>query len=103
MTPDGTQPSTPFQIPPPETAVDASSPVLGLSLMSVQEIQSQLVKLNSQEQADAARFLETLRQTHTPEFARELADRHREMDAGRKISEAELARILAAKPATPRS
>jgi hypothetical protein len=71
--------------------------------MSVQEIQSQLTKLTPQEQEDVARFLARLRQTHTPEFARELAERHREMDAGRKISEAELARILAAKPATPRS
>ncbi len=66
--------------------------------MSVQEIQAQLTKLSPQEQADVARFLETIRETHAPEFARELAARHREMDAGRKISEAELARILAAKP-----
>ena len=71
--------------------------------MSVQEIQSQLLKLTPQEQADIAKFLEAIRQTQTPEFARELAERHREMDAGRKISEAELARILAAKPAIPRS
>jgi hypothetical protein len=71
--------------------------------MSVQEIQSQLAKLTPQEQVDIARFLETLRQTHSPEFARELAQGHREMDAGRKISETELARILAAKPAAPRS
>lgn len=71
--------------------------------MSVQEIQSQLTKLTPQELAKVARFLESLRQTHTPEFARELAEGHREMDAGRKISEAELARILAAKPAAPRS
>jgi len=71
--------------------------------MSVQEIQSQLAKLTPQEQAAVARFLETIRQTHTPEFARELAEGHREMDAGRKISEAELARLLAARPAVPRS
>lgn len=71
--------------------------------MSVQDIQTQLAKLTPQEQEDVARFLATLRQTHAPEFARELAERHREMDAGRKISEAELARILAAKPAAPRS
>ena len=71
--------------------------------MSVQEIQSQLTKLTPREQADVARFLDTLRHTHSPEFARELAERHREMDAGRKISEAELARILAAKPAAPRA
>jgi hypothetical protein len=32
-----------------------------------------------------------------------LAERHREMDAGRKISEAELARILAAKPTAPQT
>ncbi|MBS0633459.1 MAG: hypothetical protein JSS11_16235 [Verrucomicrobia bacterium] len=64
--------------------------------MSVQEIQSQLAKLTPQEQASVARFLETLRQTHAPEFARELAQGHREMDAGRKISEAELAKLLAA-------
>ena len=69
--------------------------------MSVQEIQSQLTKLSPEEQAGVARFLDSLRQTNTPEFARELAERHREMDAGRKISEAELARILAAKPAAP--
>lgn len=71
--------------------------------MSVQEIQSQLAKLTPDEQAAVARFLDTLRQIHTPEFARELAERHREMDAGRKVSEAELARILAAKPAAPRA
>jgi hypothetical protein len=71
--------------------------------MSVQEIQSQLVKLNSQEQADVARFLETIRQTHTPEFARELAEGHREMDAGRKISETELAHLLSTHRNTPRS
>lgn len=71
--------------------------------MSVQEIQSQLTRLTPAEQADVARFLDSLRQTHTPEFARELAERHREMDADRKISEAELARILAAKPAAPRA
>jgi len=70
--------------------------------MSVHEIQSQLTKLTAQEQADVARFLETLRQTQSPEFARELAQGHREMDAGRKISEAELARILAANRAAPR-
>lgn len=69
--------------------------------MSVQEIQSQLTKLSPEEQAGVARFLDSLRQTNTPEFSRELAERHREMDAGRKISEAELARILAAKPAAP--
>lgn len=69
----------------------------------MQEIQSQLTKLTPREQADVARFLDTLRHTHSPEFARELAERHREMDAGRKISEAELARILAAKPAAPRA
>ena len=49
-----------------------------------------------------ARFLDSLRETHSPAFACELAERHREMDAGRRVSEAELARILAAKPATPR-
>jgi hypothetical protein len=71
--------------------------------MSVQEIQSQLTKLTPDEREDVARFLDTLRQTHSPEFARELARRHGEMDAGRKISETELARILTAKPAAPRS
>ena len=70
--------------------------------MSVQEIQSQLTKLTPEEQAGIARFLDSLREIHSPEFARELAARHREMDAGRKVSEAELARILAAKPAAPR-
>jgi ABC-type polar amino acid transport system ATPase subunit len=69
--------------------------------MSVQEIQAQLTKLTPQQQADIARFLETIRETHSPAFARELAERHKAMDAGRKISEAELARILAAKPAAP--
>ena len=66
--------------------------------MSVKEIQAQLTKLSQQEQADVARFLETLQQAHSPEFRRELAQRQREMDAGRKISEVELARILSAKP-----
>ena len=70
--------------------------------MSVQEIQSQLAKLSPQERAAVARFLESLRETHSPDFARELTQRHHEMDAGRKITEAELARILAAKPAPPR-
>lgn len=70
--------------------------------MSVQEIQSQLTKLSPQEQADIARFLETIRHTHSPEFARDLAQGHREMDAGRKISEAELAQLLAAYRSTPR-
>ncbi|MFA6287281.1 MAG: hypothetical protein WC661_07815 [Opitutaceae bacterium] len=70
--------------------------------MSVQEIQSQLTKLTPQEQADIAKFLETIRQTHTPEFARDLAQGHREMDAGRKISEAELAQLLSAHRTTPR-
>lgn len=70
--------------------------------MSVQEIQSQLAKLSPQELANVARFLDSLRQTHTPEYARALAEAHREMDAGRKISEADLARLLAAHPATPR-
>jgi cytochrome c len=70
--------------------------------MSVQEIQSQLTKLTPQEQADIARFLETIRQTHSPEFARDLAQGHREMDAGRKISEAELAQLLEAHHPTPR-
>ncbi len=71
--------------------------------MSVQEIQSQLAKLTPLEKANVARFLDTLRETQTPAFASELSQRHREMDAGRKVSEAELARILAAKPAAPRS
>jgi hypothetical protein len=66
--------------------------------MSVKEIQAELTKMSQQEQADVARFLETLQQTHSPEFRQELAQRHREMDAGRKISEADLARILSAKP-----
>jgi hypothetical protein len=70
--------------------------------MSVQEIQSQLTKLTPQEQAGVVRFLESLRDLHSPAFASELAGRHREMDAGRKVSEAELARILAAKPAAAR-
>jgi len=70
--------------------------------MSVQEIQSQLVKLTPQELARVARFLESLQQTHAPEFARELAEGHREIDAGRKVSEADLARLLAAHPAAPR-
>lgn len=70
--------------------------------MSVQEIQSQLTKLTPQEQADIARFLEVIRQTHSPEFARDLAQGHREMDAGRKISETELAQLLAAHRPTPR-
>jgi hypothetical protein len=71
--------------------------------MSVQEIQSQLAKLSPAEQANVARFLDTLRETQSPTFAKELGQRHREMDAGRKISEAELARLLATKPAAPRS
>jgi hypothetical protein len=70
--------------------------------MSVQEIQSQLTKLTPEEQANVARFLETLREAHSPAFVRELSERHREMDAGRKITEAELARLLATKPAAPR-
>jgi hypothetical protein len=70
--------------------------------MSVQEIQSQLTKLSPEEQAVVARFLESLRELHSPVFARELAKGHREMDAGRKVSEAELARLLAAHRATPR-
>jgi hypothetical protein len=69
----------------------------------VQEIQSQLTKLNSQEKANVARFLETLQEAQSPAFASEMSKRHREMDAGRKVSEAELARILAAKPAAPRA
>ncbi len=84
-----------------ETTVDALASLASVRVMSVQEIQSQLTKLSPEEQAGVARFLDSLRQTNTPEFARELAERHREMDAGRKISEAELARILAAKPAAP--
>ena len=71
--------------------------------MSVQEIQSQLTKLSPQELAAVARFLDSLRQAQSPEFARELAEAHREMDAGRKISEADLARLLAAHPPTPGS
>jgi hypothetical protein len=63
--------------------------------MSVQEIQSQLLKLTPDELTQVARFLESLQQTHALEFAHVLAERHREMDAGRKISETELARILA--------
>jgi hypothetical protein len=70
--------------------------------MSGQEIQSQLTKLSPEEQAGVARFLESLREAHAPAFASELALRHREMDAGRKVSEGELARILAAKPAAAR-
>jgi hypothetical protein len=70
--------------------------------MSVQEIQSQLVRLTPEEQASVARFLASLRETHAPAFARELDARHREMDAGRKVTEAELARLLAAKPTAPR-
>lgn len=70
--------------------------------MSVHEIQAQLTKLTPQEQADVAKFLETIRQTHSPEFARELAEAHREMDAGRKISEAELAQLLSAHRTLPR-
>ena len=70
--------------------------------MSVQEIQAQLLKLTPEEQASIARLLDSLHQTRTPEFAQELAEGHREMDAGRKISEADLARLLAAHPAKPR-
>ena len=76
--------------------------MITVRVMSVQEIQSQLTKLTPEEQASVARFLDSLREVHSPAFARELAVRHREMDAGRKVSEAELARILAAKPAAPR-
>lgn len=70
--------------------------------MSVQELRSQLTKLTPQEQGNVARFLETLREAHSPGFAHELAEGHREMDAGRKITESELARLLATKPAAPR-
>lgn len=83
-------------------AVDGEATIVSFARMSVQEIQSQLAKLSPQEQADVARFLEAIRQTHTTEFAHELAEAHREMDAGRKVSEAELTRLLAARPATPR-
>jgi hypothetical protein len=62
--------------------------------MSVKEIQAELTKMSRQEQADVARFLETLQQTHSPEFREQLAQRHREMDAGRKISEADLADLI---------
>ena len=71
--------------------------------MSVEEIQTQLTKLTPAEQANIARFLASLREAHSPEFAREIAEAHREMDAGRKISEAELARLLAIQRATQRS
>lgn len=67
--------------------------------MSVQEIQAQLTRLSPEEQAKVARFLANLCETHSLAFAQELAQRHAEMDVGRKVSEAELARILATKPA----
>lgn len=70
--------------------------------MSVQEIESQLTKLTPAELTNVARFLETLREAQSPIFARDLGERHREMDAGRKISETELAHLLAAKPAAKR-
>jgi hypothetical protein len=87
---------------PGETAIDAHASLGSFRALSVQEIQSQLTKLSPEEQAGVARFLDSLRQTHTPEFARELAEGHREMDAGGKISEAELARLLDAYRAAPR-
>ena len=71
--------------------------------MSVREIQSELTRLSPRELADVARFLTTLRETNSPEYRSELTQRHRDMDAGRKISESELARILAAKPTAPRA
>ncbi len=83
-----------------ETAVDGLASLATVPVMSVQEIQSQLTRLSPEEQAGVARFLDSLRQTHTPEFARELAERHCEMDVGRKIPEAELARIIDAHRAT---
>jgi len=85
-----------------ETAVDALASPANVRVMSVQEIQSQLTKLSPEEQAVVARFLDSLREIHTPQFARKLAEGHREMDAGRKISEAELARLLETHRATPR-
>ncbi len=69
--------------------------------MSVQEIQTQLTKLSPQELGAVARFLDTLHESHSPDFAREMGTRHCEMDAGRKVSEAELSRHLAAKSDTP--
>jgi hypothetical protein len=65
--------------------------------MSVQEIRSQLLELSPEERDNVARFLKSLQEVRTPEFARELAEGRREMDAGRKISEIESARIFTAK------
>jgi hypothetical protein len=66
--------------------------------MSVKELQAELTKLSPQERDQVASFLAASRTLHSPDSRSELARRHRDMDAGRSVSEAELARILAAKP-----
>ena len=66
--------------------------------MSVQDIRRQLMKMSQAEQAEVARFLKVLQQTHSSEFRRELARRHREMDAGNGITLTELKRRLRGRP-----
>jgi hypothetical protein len=62
--------------------------------MSVEEIQAELIKLSPLERDQVAAFLATSRDLHSPESKRELARRHRDMDAGRFVSEKDLARLL---------
>lgn len=54
--------------------------------MSVAEIQSQLVKLTPEELAEVEKLIRVLRVTSAPGYRERIAEAHRRMDAGRKVS-----------------
>ncbi len=63
--------------------------------MSVQEIHQQLEKLTPEELAEVEKHIRILRVTTAPGYAERIAEAHRRMDAGRKISEEQSDALIA--------
>lgn len=56
-----------------------------MNTMVFTEIKPQLDQLSPEERLKAIAYLKHLRQAENPEYQRELAQRHAEMDAGQKV------------------
>lgn len=67
--------------------------------MSVQEIQSQVMRLSAEEQLQVKAFLKTRRLANSAEFSARVDAAHRRMDAGESVSANQLRAML--KPLPP--
>ncbi len=63
--------------------------------MSVQEIHQQLEKLTPEELAEVEKHVRVLRVITAPGYAERIAEAHRRMDAGHKVTEEQVDAVLA--------